>query len=417
MVLQIVILAGGRGGSLYPLTTHIPKMILPISNKPMIVYVLEMLERSECKFCQPIIILTQRDYEGKLSKSLETRYKVMSENSFEIIGVPEEYRGTVGSLRYLLSSPHIAKGNNELLVISSDLLLDFSVLPLYINNFRLSQSDCSVLTHAGKASYDYMQVFALNHNKIVQIFESVDNEEGFTLPIRTLQKFPRICMRNDLIQDYCYLIKTNLLKNLLDDPKTERFYKFKDELIPYLLKKQLSFKASVEVYVVPEGNYSKRSNDIRSYMEVNIDCCFPLTGKDKFGQVLKPLPLILLSTPNTPKNTLTNFYRAGAVQIPNEFKQVSNDCIIQEEFKIGEKTVINKSIIGKNIRIGNRCKIIGSIIMDNVVIEDNANINNSIIGSQASIGTGCKVINSQMASGSIIQPGDTLKDDIALSII
>ena len=223
-------------------------------------------------------------------------------------------------------------------------------------------------------------------------------------------------MRNDLIQNYCYLIKTSLLRNLLEDPKAQRFYKFKEELVPLLLKRQFALNTSVNVFIVPEGFYSKRVYNLRLYMEANMECCFPLTGKDKSGQNLKPLPFVLLSTSNSPRNILNNFYRAGGVQVPAEYKLVSSDCVIQDDIKIGEKTTINKSIIGNNARNGNKCKIIGSIIMDNVVIEDEVNINNSIVCSQVSIGSKCKVLNSQMAYGSTVQPSTTLKEDIWLSI-
>ena len=417
MALQVVVLAGGRGRSLYPLTTHMPKMLLPISNKPMIIYILEMLERSDCKFAQPILVLTQDEYQNKLSKCLETRYKIMSENTFEIIGVPEEFPGTLGSLRYLFSTPHMTRGNNEILIISADLLLDFSVLPSYVNNFRLSSSDCSILAHIGKTSYEEMQIFALNNSQIVQIFEWVDNEEGFSLPMKTLHKFPRMRMRNDLIQNHCYLFKQSLLRTLLDHPKSERLYKLKDELIPLLLKQQFALNTRVDIYIVPENNYSKRVNTLRSYTEANMECCLHLSSKEKQKQNSKPMPLILLSTPNSPRNILTNFYRAAGDQIPIEFKQVSSDCVIQDDFKIGEKSSVSKSVIGKNTRIGNKCKIVGSIIMDNVVVEDEVNINNSIVCSQVSIGTKCKILNSQMAFGSTAQPATTLKYDIRLSII
>ena len=55
----MVILAGDCGGALYPLTTNTPKMLLPISNKPMIIYVLEVIKRSGCVFAQPMLILSQ----------------------------------------------------------------------------------------------------------------------------------------------------------------------------------------------------------------------------------------------------------------------------------------------------------------------------------------------------------------------
>ncbi len=42
---QVVILAGGPGSRMSPLSTEIPKPLLPIANRPMISYQLEFLER------------------------------------------------------------------------------------------------------------------------------------------------------------------------------------------------------------------------------------------------------------------------------------------------------------------------------------------------------------------------------------
>lgn len=414
MVLQIVILAGGRGGNLYPLTTHIPKMLLPVANKPIIIYILEMIARSEIKFQQPVHILTQNEYKNKLEKFLETRFHMFNDVTYQVHGVPEDYIGTVGSLRYV--SGILSKGDNDLLVLSADLLLDFTVLPRFIEHHRLNYCACTVLATKGKASMEDMQFFALNKNQIVKIFESVDNEDGFALPLRLLQRFPKIRLRNDLIQNYCYLIKSEVLASVFTDAMFDRVFKLREELIPHLVKRQALIGRNVEVFIIHE-EFSKRICDIRSYMEVHSILCRPLVAdkKDK-NQPPKIMPMVLTETGNNPRNIIIDFYRPGADPIPPAFKQVTSDNIIQEEFKIGNKCTISKSTIGKNTKIGNNCKIIGSVIMDNVTVEDDVNINNSIICPNSSIASKCKVINSQMAQGSSLQPSTTLNQEIRLSI-
>ena len=42
---QVIIFAGGAGNRMYPLTEGIPKNMLPVSNRPLISYQLELLER------------------------------------------------------------------------------------------------------------------------------------------------------------------------------------------------------------------------------------------------------------------------------------------------------------------------------------------------------------------------------------
>ena len=42
---QVIIFAGGAGNRMYPLTEGIPKNMLSVSNRPLISYQLELLER------------------------------------------------------------------------------------------------------------------------------------------------------------------------------------------------------------------------------------------------------------------------------------------------------------------------------------------------------------------------------------
>src|ERR1043165_7630773 len=47
--MQALILAGGKGTRLRPLTLHTPKPIVPIANPPLLVYQLELLKRAEVR--------------------------------------------------------------------------------------------------------------------------------------------------------------------------------------------------------------------------------------------------------------------------------------------------------------------------------------------------------------------------------
>src|ERR1041384_3399779 len=47
--MQALILAGGKGTRLRPLTMHTPKPIVPIANRPLLVYQLELLRRAEVR--------------------------------------------------------------------------------------------------------------------------------------------------------------------------------------------------------------------------------------------------------------------------------------------------------------------------------------------------------------------------------
>jgi len=50
--------------------------------------------------------------------------------------------------------------------------------------------------------------------------------------------------------------------------------------------------------------------------------------------------------------------------------QVGPDSLVGDSSKIGERCSIKKSVIGSHCTIGRNVKIIGSVIMDYIVIED-----------------------------------------------
>mgnify|MGYP002378433163 CR=1 FL=1 len=52
------------------------------------------------------------------------------------------------------------------------------------------------------------------------------------------------------------------------------------------------------------------------------------------------------------------------------FVKISPDCVIGEGTEIGKKTIIKRTIIGKNCRIDEKCKITNCVILDNVNIKE-----------------------------------------------
>lgn len=53
-----VILAAGRGSRMFPLTEETPKCLLPVANKPLVWYTLELLKRGGFQgrlLCQTVL--------------------------------------------------------------------------------------------------------------------------------------------------------------------------------------------------------------------------------------------------------------------------------------------------------------------------------------------------------------------------
>lgn len=98
---RAIILAGGRGERMRPLSSYLPKVLLPILDKPLIVHQLERLEEAQV---QQVAIAIEPELGEMVVKVIEERY----EGDLEIFFViDKKYEGTgegVYSCRSLMES-------------------------------------------------------------------------------------------------------------------------------------------------------------------------------------------------------------------------------------------------------------------------------------------------------------------------
>lgn len=109
-----IILAGGKGTRLRPLTTVTSKQLLPIYNKPMIFYPLETLINAGIK---DILIIVAPDHAGDFLKLLGSGKDFDCDFSYE---VQEQARGLADA--FLIGEKFI--GNDDVAMILGDNLFD-----------------------------------------------------------------------------------------------------------------------------------------------------------------------------------------------------------------------------------------------------------------------------------------------------
>ena len=128
-----VIMAGGKGERLKPLTLNTPKPLLQIGSKPILKYNLELLQRFGVKNCCLSI--------NYLGEQLEIFANENSNSELAISTIKEnEPLGTIGSLS-LIDNFH----NDYLLVSNSDLLSNVNLEDFFID-FVDQHADLSVLS-------------------------------------------------------------------------------------------------------------------------------------------------------------------------------------------------------------------------------------------------------------------------------
>jgi molybdopterin-guanine dinucleotide biosynthesis protein A len=126
MEFQAVILAGGAGNRLYPLTTTTPKPLLPMVNRPLLSYQLQLLETAGFSEC--IVVTTKGDgdsnVDGETPADLVAKYigESYRGNLHVRLEAVDGYCGTADALRQIADALH-----TDFFVISGDVVTDESL--------------------------------------------------------------------------------------------------------------------------------------------------------------------------------------------------------------------------------------------------------------------------------------------------
>lgn len=122
MVKKAIILAGGRGTRLHPITYEIPKPLLSVNRKPIINYLIELFRREGIR---DIFISIPKNFKEEFAWWKKRYYPQENFNFFE----EEEPLGTFGGLWYwkdrLSSGPFFMTNGDELKEINLKEMFDF----------------------------------------------------------------------------------------------------------------------------------------------------------------------------------------------------------------------------------------------------------------------------------------------------
>ncbi|CAF4273445.1 unnamed protein product [Rotaria sp. Silwood2] len=87
----------------------------------------------------------------------------------------------------------------------------------------------------------------------------------------------------------------------------------------------------------------------------------------------------------------------------SKFANLSSDCVVGDGHVIGKKMTVKQTIIRKNCRIENECKIVNCVSLDNVYVKEGEILENSILCSHSTIGSKYEIQNSIVCSNQQIE--------------
>ncbi|HRH41386.1 MAG TPA: NDP-sugar synthase [Pyrinomonadaceae bacterium] len=324
--MQALILAGGEGTRLRPLTINTPKPIVPIGNEPFLVRQILALKSAGI-----------HDITLSLNYQPTAIEKVIGDGSN--YGVNLRYivepapMGTAGA--YKFAANHLKETT---LVLNGDILTDLDLLEI-INHHQNLNADATIFLTGVENPSAYGLVQFDEQLRVVRFLEKPSIEEIEKLQLNT-------------INAGIYVLEPNVLELIPDGEK----YSFEYQLFPNLLDRKAKFYAFVS-----NDNYWLDIGTPTRYLQANLDL---MNGKYKSNVKLA--------------NRIDNSSIIGKNgSIKNGAEIISS--IVGESVIIGANAVIKNSVIWRGAKIGENSKVVDSIVGFDSEIEENCCLDKGMI--------------------------------------
>ncbi len=212
--MKAVILAGGKGVRLRPLTYTIPKPLLPVGEKPILE---EIIERLKPFGVQEFVIAV-----GYRAELIETYFRDGAQLGVHIDYVRESHPlGTAGPLALVRSSIELAPGE-PLLVMNGDILTDLD-MRAFVEFHRQGGYDVTVATRKFELQHPY-GVLRLDGQRVTGIVEKPAVTDIVSAGIYAIQPSAL-----DVIPDDTFFDMPDLVNKLLAQGRPVGAYHFVGE--------------------------------------------------------------------------------------------------------------------------------------------------------------------------------------------
>lgn len=332
--MQAVIMAGGFGTRLRPLTCNIPKPMTPLLNKPIIEHIINLLKSH--KINDLILILYHQ------SEIIRNYFKDGSNFGVKIQYVkPDADYGTAGAVH---SANELV--NDRFIIISGDVVTDFDLTKALSSHNRKNALATIVLTHA-KNPLQFGIVLTDKTGRITTFYEKPTWSEVFS----------------DTINTGIYILEKKVM-NIIPQAKPEgkQEIDFSKDVFPFILKNKLPLFGHID------SGYWRDIGSLDDYISSNLEA---LKGKIKlngFKDSSKNGNIIAKSTRISKTAEITN-------------SVIGKGCVIGDDVKI------KNSVIWNNVTIENDCKLTNDVLCRGVTVRNGAHIGeNSFIGDDVRIG-------------------------------
>jgi mannose-1-phosphate guanylyltransferase len=328
--MKAVILVGGLGTRLRPLTCNVPKPMIPLINQPFIeVMLVRLRDQGIDEVVLAVQYLADR-FVASLGDGSRLGLKL------HIVEEPEP-RGTAGAVKHV---EHLLDGTT--FVFNGDVMTDLDLQAmLAFHREKGSKATISLTPVDDPTQFGLVEMSA---EQRVQRFLEKPRAEDIT---------------TNLINAGTYILEPEMLRYV----PPNQFYMFERGLFPVILQ------TGDPMYGFPSRSYWTDIGKPQTYIDVHHDI---LIGKVNFG-----LP---------GKQIAERVWAQGDAEI-HPSAQVVGPVVLGDGVTIGRGArVIGPTVIGAACTVGAECSIEGAVIWDHNVFEEGVTLRSCVIGRGNRIG-------------------------------
>jgi mannose-1-phosphate guanylyltransferase/phosphomannomutase len=332
--MKAVIMAGGEGTRLRPLTSNCPKPMLPLANRPMMEHIIGLLKRhgiDEIVVTVAFLPNQIRNYFGDGSE-FGVRISYATE---------DEPLGTAGSVRNAIE--HL---DERFLVISGDVLTDID-----LGEIIQFHEDHGALATIGLVAVENPLEFGI----------VITRDDGSIE--RFLEKPTWGQVFSDTINSGIFVLEPEIFEHIAPDVAVD----FSSEVFPALLD------AGLPLYGAVAEGYWEDVGTLEAYVSAHKDVMDGRVDVDVPGFALERGVWLAEGAQVHPDAVVDGFAVFG------------ENCRVEAGARIGDYTVL-----GSNVRVRGGSDIERSVVHDNAYIDHNVVLRGSVVGRSADLRRGAR---------------------------
>ncbi|MDR3580318.1 MAG: mannose-1-phosphate guanyltransferase [Oryzomonas sp.] len=332
--MKAVIMAGGFGTRIQPLTSSIPKPMIPLFNRPIMLHIVELLKKHD--ITDLVMLLYHQPF------VIKNFFRDGADFGVKITYVtPLQDMGTAGAVK--AAEKYL---DERFLVISGDLLTDFNlkkIIDFHVDN----KASATITLTSVKDPLQFGVVITDKEKRITQFLEKPGWGEVIS----------------DTINTGIYVLEPEILAAI---PAGENF-DFSQDLFPAMLKEKDA------LFGYPAKGYWRDIGNTDSYREAYHDI---FKGK------------INLKIDEPKLDFLGKDLRIGADVTLERPDGLEGTVVIGDNTQILGDVRIKDSVIGRNCTIEAGVKLNRCVLWDNSYVKKGAKISDSVVCSNVRVGQG-----------------------------